>query len=127
MTINIQPAGGSAAPATAPQLAQIRADLGVATVGLISYVDVTASRALLATDIGKVLRNTTAGSLTIILAAVGVAGNVFATKHSGAGTLLVVTGGGVTAVDTLGLAAAQATDAAAVMWEFDSATRVLAS
>lgn len=121
--------GALAASATAAPVADtvIAALATKATVGVVTYVDVTASRALLATDIGKVLRNTTAGSLTITLAAVGVAGNVFATKHSGAGTLLVVTGGGVTAVDTLGLAAAQATDAGAVMWEFDSATRVLAS
>lgn len=121
--------GALAASATAAPVADtvIGALATKATVGVVTYVDVTASRALLATDIGKVLRNTTAGSLTITLAAVGVAGNVFATKHSGAGTLLVVTGGGVTAVDTLGLAAAQATDAGAVLWEFDTATRVLAS
>ena len=101
---------------------------GGTAAGIVTYVDVTASRALLASDIGKVLRNTTGASLTITLAAgVGVVGNVFATKHSGAGTLLVTSGGGITAVDAGGLAASQATDAGAVMWEFDTATRVLGS
>lgn len=122
--------GTLAASATAAPVADtvIAALATKATVGVVTYVDVTASRALLATDIGKVLRNTTAGSLTITLAAsIGVVGNVFATKHSGAGTLLVATGGGITAVDAGGLAAAQTTDGGAVLWEFDSATRVLAS
>lgn len=96
--------------------------------GLITYVDVIASRALVASDIGKVLRNTTGGSLTITLAAgVGIVGNVFATKHTGAGTLLVASGAGITAVDASGLAAAQLQNGAAVLWEFDTLTNVLAS
>ena len=122
--------GTLAASATAAPVADtvIAALATKAAVGLITYVDVTASRALLASDLGKVLRNTGATSFTVTLAAsIGVAGNVFGTKHTGAGTLLVASGGGVTAVDTAGLATAQLADGATILWEFDSATRVVAS
>ena len=74
MTINIQPVGGSAAPATAPQLAQIRADLGVATSGLMTIVPLT-THTLIAADLkGVLLEQQTAGALTLSVATTAASG-----------------------------------------------------
>ena len=93
--------------------------------GPLQYVDVTASRTLLSSDIGKIIRNTGASAVTITLAAnLGSTGQFFATQFISTGTITVATGGGVTAVDAGGYVAAQVSKGTPVVWTFASATEV---
>jgi hypothetical protein len=91
------------------------------TPGLVVYQDVTASRSLASTDIGKVLRNTGATNYVITVPTGFTAGQVFATYRTSSGTL-TLTGSGVTVNDVSGLVSAQAANSSPVAWQFDSAT-----